>query len=132
MTGTTAEPPEAPLVDAATAARAVAAGALLVDVRSDAGRAAAGDLPGAVVVAKTEVARRFTPGGPDAVPGLTGRDRPVVVVCGSPAGSAPVAAQLLAAGFTDVVHVDGGVPGVEGRRAARGRTRGLDGALTGP
>ena len=103
-------PAEAPLVDAASAGRAVQEGALLVDVRSDAGRAAAGGLPQAVVVAKTEVAERFAVGAPTAVPQLRDRDQPIVVVCGSPAGSGPVVAQLLAAGFTDVVHVAGGFP----------------------
>lgn len=32
------------------------------------------------------------------------------MICGSPAGSGPVTAELLAAGFTDVVQVDGGFP----------------------
>lgn len=102
--------PEAPLVDAATAGRAVAGGALFVDVRSDAGRAAHGALPQAVVVAKTEVGEKFAVGGPDALPQLTGKDQEIVVICGSPAGSGPVTAELLAAGFTDVVQVDGGFP----------------------
>ena len=103
-------PARAPLVDAASAGRAVAAGALLVDVRSDAGRAAAGGLPGALVVAKDEVAQRFALGTSTALPQVTSRDQPIVVVCGSPAGSGPAAAELLAAGFTDVVHVEGGFP----------------------
>ncbi|NAZ88383.1 rhodanese-like domain-containing protein [Kineococcus indalonis] len=104
------DPAQAPLVDAASAGRAVAAGALLVDVRSDAGRAAAGELPGALVVGKTEVAQRFALGTSTALPQVTSEDQPIVVVCGSPAGSGPVAAELLAAGFTDVVHVEGGFP----------------------
>ncbi|WP_432520254.1 rhodanese-like domain-containing protein [Kineococcus sp. SYSU DK006] len=103
-------PTEAPLVDAASAGRAVDGGALLVDVRSEAGRAAAGGLPQAVVVAKDEVAQRFAAGAPGALEQLRGPDQPVVVICGSPAGSGPVTAQLLAAGFTDVVHVAGGFP----------------------
>ncbi|WP_432562255.1 rhodanese-like domain-containing protein [Kineococcus sp. SYSU DK003] len=102
--------PEAPLVDAETAGRAVAGGALFVDVRSEAGRASAGDLPQAVVVAKTEVAQKFAVGEPTALPQLTGLDQEIVVICGSPAGSGPVTAELLAAGFTDVVQVDGGFP----------------------
>ncbi|WP_432513242.1 rhodanese-like domain-containing protein [Kineococcus sp. SYSU DK001] len=108
-----AVPLGAPLVDAGTAGRAVAGGALLVDVRSDAGRAAHGALPQAVVVGKDEVGPRFTLGGPRALPQLTGLDQGIVVVCGSPAGSGPVAAELLAAGFTDVVHVEGGFPAWE-------------------
>jgi len=102
--------PEAPLVDAGTAGRAVAGGALFVDVRSDAGRAAAGDLPQAVVVAKTEVGEKFAVGEPTALPQLTGKDQEIVVICGSPAGSGPVTAELLAAGFTNVVQVEGGFP----------------------
>lgn len=106
----TADPAQAPLVTASTAGAAVAAGALLVDVRSAAGRASAGDLPDAVVVAKDEVDRRFTPGTEDTLPQVTSPDRPIVVVCGSPAGSGPFADRLLELGFTDVVHVDGGFP----------------------
>ncbi|MEW1957915.1 rhodanese-like domain-containing protein [Kineococcus sp. NPDC059986] len=102
--------PEAPLVDAETAGRAVAGGALFVDVRSDAGRAAHGELPQAVVVAKTEVGRAFAVGEPGALEQLTGKDQEIVVICGSPAGSGPVTAELLAAGFRDVVQVDGGFP----------------------
>jgi rhodanese-related sulfurtransferase len=102
--------PEAPLVDAETAGRAVAGGALFVDVRSDAGRASAGDLPQAVVVAKTEVGQKFAVGEPGALEQLTGKDQEIVVICGSPAGSGPVTAELLAAGFTNVVQVEGGFP----------------------
>ncbi|WP_432544033.1 rhodanese-like domain-containing protein [Kineococcus sp. SYSU DK002] len=102
--------PAAPSVDALTAGRAVAGGALLVDVRSDAGRAAHGGLPQAVVVATTDVGPAFTVGGPGALPQLTGLDQEIVVICGSTAGSGPVAAELLAAGFTNVVQVDGGFP----------------------
>ena len=37
-------------------------------------------------------------------------DTPIVVVCGSVRGSGPVAAELRAKGFTNVVHVEGGFP----------------------
>lgn len=95
-------PVEAPLVTAAAARGAVGAGALLVDVRSEAGRASAGELTGALVVAEDDA-------DPGAALGVR-TDHPVVVVCGSPAGSGPFTARLLALGFTDVVHVEGGFP----------------------
>ena len=88
----------------------VAAGALLIDVRSDAGRAAAGTIPAATVVAKTAVAQRFALDSPDRIAAVTSFDTPIVVLCGSVLGSGPVAAQLIELGFTDITHVDGGFP----------------------
>lgn len=100
----------APLVTPAQAAAIVEAGGVLIDVRSETGRRTAGVLPGAAVVAKDEVDSRFDLGSPDAVPGVTSKSTPVVIACGSVRGSGPVAAQLIADGFTNVVHVDGGFP----------------------
>jgi len=74
-------------------------GALLVDVRSDAGRAAAGTVPGAVVVAKSDVI---------GFAEQQDADREIVVFCGSIEGSGPFVDYLSAQGFTGVAHVDGG------------------------
>src|SRR6478672_2937406 len=57
----------APLVSPAQALALVEAGAILIDVRSDAGRLSDGALPGAAVVAKDEVESRFDIGSPNAV-----------------------------------------------------------------
>lgn len=100
----------APLVTPAQAAERVAAGAALIDVRSPAGRAAAGSIPGATVVAKTEVAQRFDLDSPDLPTRVSSHESPVVIVCGSVLGSGPVAAELVSLGFTDVVQVEGGFP----------------------
>jgi rhodanese-related sulfurtransferase len=98
--------PAAPaLKPAADAAADVAHGALLVDVRSAGGRAAHGDIPGATLADRTDLDALF---GPAHAPVIS-IDTPVVVVCGSPAGSGPVAEQLAARGYT-VTHVDGGFP----------------------
>lgn len=97
----------APLVTAQDAARRVADGAVLIDVRSDAGRAEAGELPGARVVAKSRIA---------TLDGLA-LDTPVVLFCGSVRGSGPSAQALRERGFTNVVHVEGGFPAL---RAATG------------
>ncbi|MCU1423967.1 MAG: Rhodanese domain protein [Microbacteriaceae bacterium] len=84
---------------AAAARDRVESGALLVDVRSDAGRAASGAITGASIVAKTDVAAFAATQDPN---------REVVIFCGTTAGSAPVVAALAEAGFTAVSHVEGG------------------------
>ena len=100
----------APLVTPDQVVAKVDAGAVLVDVRSDAGRAAAGVLSGATVVAKDQLDERFALDSPDRVPEVESADTPIVIVCGSVRGSGPVAAELIRRGFTDVVHVEGGFP----------------------
>lgn len=84
----------------ADAARSrIEAGALLIDVRSAAGRESAGTIPGATVVAKDEVA---------AFAARTAPDSDIVVFCGSIDGSGPFVDFLDEHGFTHVDHVDGG------------------------
>ena len=84
----------------------VAVGALLIDVRSAAGRASAGEIPGATLADRDNLDALF---GPSDNPAVT-LDTPVVIVCGSVNGSGPVAEALAARGYTDVSHVDGGFP----------------------
>ena len=74
-------------------------GALLIDVRSEAGRAANGAIEGATVVAKDDVA---------AFAETLDKDQEVVIFCGTTAGSGPVADYLDDSGFTAVRHVEGG------------------------
>ena len=100
----------APLVAPDAAAQRVAQGAVLVDVRSDAGRATTGSIPGAHVVDRYRVDEAFDLAGASRLAPVVSLDTPVVVVCGSVRGSGPVAAALRAQGFTDVVHVEGGAP----------------------
>lgn len=84
---------------AAQARDRVERGALLVDVRSDAGREASGSIEGAIVVAKADVA---------AFAETLDTDREIVIFCGTTTGSGPVADYLDDHGFTAVSHVDGG------------------------
>lgn len=98
----------APLVTPQDAARRIEQGAVVIDVRSDAGREKDGRLPGATIVDRYALDGPFTPGAPGSLVDST--DQPVVVVCGSVRGSGPVAAELIRRGFTDVVHVEGGFP----------------------
>jgi len=96
-----------PLLTPATDAGArVAAGAFLVDVRSEAGRATAGAIPGATVTDREDLDAIF---GTASAPAVS-LDTPIVVVCGSERGSGPVAEALAARGYTDVSHVAGGFP----------------------
>jgi len=84
---------------AAAARERVDRGALLIDVRSDAGRAATGAIEGATVVLKEDVA---------AFAATLDTDQEVVIFCGTTAGSGPVADYLDEQGFTAVSHVEGG------------------------
>jgi rhodanese-related sulfurtransferase len=93
-------------LEAVRAAVRVTQGAHLIDVRSDAGRDATGAIPHATIADRNDL---------DAIFGAVGApvialDQPVVVVCGSEKGSAPVVAALRERGYTDVVHVAGGFP----------------------
>jgi rhodanese-related sulfurtransferase len=99
----------APLVTAGEAVARVAAGAVLVDVRSDAGRAQDGAAPAARVVAKDAIAQD----GAAALDGVP-KDAEIVLFCGSVHGSGPTARSLFQQGFTNVVHVDGGFPALKG------------------
>ncbi|MBM9469591.1 NtaA/DmoA family FMN-dependent monooxygenase [Nakamurella leprariae] len=85
------------LVDAAEAVRRVAAGAALFDVRNT----PTDPVDGAVPVAKDALVRAVAEAG-------IARHQPVVVYCGSIAGSGPAADALSAAGWSQVSHVDGG------------------------
>ncbi|MGN6126126.1 MAG: rhodanese-like domain-containing protein [Humibacter sp.] len=96
------------LVTANLASAAVAGGALLVDVRSAGNREQNGAIPGAVIADRTRIPEQFALDSHAALPGVTSHDRPIVVICGSVNGSLPVATELLALGFRNVVHFDGG------------------------
>ncbi|MFE4833522.1 rhodanese-like domain-containing protein [Arthrobacter sp. NPDC056691] len=98
------------LVSADEAARLIGAGALLIDVRSDKGRASTGSVPAAVVVDRENVAQDFGPESPARLTGVTGTDQQIVVFCGSVNGSRPVAEKLKLLGYSRAVHVDGGFP----------------------
>lgn len=109
----------APLVSPEDAATHLAAGGLLLDVRSDAGRASTGSIEGARVTDRSNLGPELDPDASlGALASASGGarlpvslDTPIVVVCGSERGSGPVAAELIARGYTDVRQVDGGAPG---------------------
>ncbi|KQQ82421.1 rhodanese-like domain-containing protein [Pseudarthrobacter sp. SL88] len=98
------------LVTAAEAAQLIAGGALLVDVRSDAGRNSTGAIPGALVVDRGRVEEDFGPQSEERLAQVEGTDQNIVVFCGSVNGSGPVARKLELLGYANAVHVDGGFP----------------------
>jgi len=109
-TGTTTEPGSAPLITAEEARQRVADGAVLLDTRSPGGREKTGPIDGAVIVDRDALEAEFGFESPDRHQEVAALDTPIVVVCGSVNGSGPVAEALIARGFVNVVHVDGGAP----------------------
>jgi rhodanese-related sulfurtransferase len=98
------------LISADEAARLIGEGALLIDVRSDKGRASTGSVPAAVVVDREKVAQDFGPESSFRLAGVTGTDQQIVAFCGSVNGSRPVVEKLRLLGYSRAVHVDGGFP----------------------
>lgn len=101
---------DAPLITAEQAAQRAAEGALVIDVRSDAGRARDGVIPGSVRADRTALDAQFLIDSPEKLAEVTEWDQDIVIVCGTIDGSGPVAEYLRAQGFSNVAHVDGGFP----------------------
>jgi rhodanese-related sulfurtransferase len=99
---------EPDLLAAAEAAVWVHNGAVLLDVRSEPTRERVGGIAGAIVVDRERLPQLFGADSPDRLPQVHSDQHPIVVVCGSVAGSQPVADWLVEHGHTAVAHVDGG------------------------
>lgn len=88
---------------------AVAAGALLIDTRTDRQRAVQGDLPGAIVIDRTVLEWRLDPASDSRIPEATGHDLHIVVVCRQGYSSSLAAASLRAIGLYRATDLAGGV-----------------------
>jgi rhodanese-related sulfurtransferase len=93
---------------------AAAAGALVVDTRTDAQRRRQGELPrdllpGVLVVDRTVLEWRLDPGSAVRLPEATSYDRQVVVVCRQGFSSSLAAASLRALGLRSATDLAGGV-----------------------
>ena len=88
---------------------AVAAGALLVDTRTESQRGEQGELPGAVVIDRTVLEWRLDPVCPWRIPEATSYDLQVVVVCRHGYSSSLAAASLRAIGLRRATDLIGGV-----------------------
>jgi rhodanese-related sulfurtransferase len=90
------------------AARRVAGGAVLVDIRPQSTREAEGEVPGAVVVERNHLEWRFDPESDSRLPEATGYDVDVVVMCQEGYTSSLAADALRSLGLTRAADVDGG------------------------
>jgi rhodanese-related sulfurtransferase len=88
---------------------AAAAGALLVDTRTEAQRREQGEVPGAIVIDRTVLEWRLDPAGAHRIPEATGPDLQVVVLCRQGYSSSLAAASLRAVGLRRATDVVGGV-----------------------
>ena len=89
------------------ALRAVSAGAVLVDIRPAAQRAAEGEIPGALIVERNVLEWRFDPASAARLP-QAGYDLQVIVVCSEGYTSSLAAAALQDLGIRRATDLDGG------------------------
>ncbi|HWC78945.1 MAG TPA: rhodanese-like domain-containing protein [Pseudonocardiaceae bacterium] len=88
-------------------ARLLRDGALVVDIRPYADRAAEGEIPGSVPVERIVLEWRLDPNGSHRLPGFT-VDTPVVVVCNEGYSSSLAARDLKRLGLRSVTDLIGG------------------------
>ena len=98
----------APRVRAEDLGAVMAAGALVVDTRSEAQRREHGELPGAVVVERNVLEWRLDPASAHRLPEAGGYDRHIVVVCNEGYASSLAAASLQDLGLVNATDLDGG------------------------
>jgi rhodanese-related sulfurtransferase len=89
------------------AQRAVSAGAVLVDIRPAAQRAAEGEIPGALIVERNVLEWRFDPASAARLPQAS-YDAHVIVVCSAGFTSSLAAAALQDLGIRHATDLDGG------------------------
>jgi rhodanese-related sulfurtransferase len=94
---------------------AQAAGAVLIDTRTESQRAETGELPGAIVIDRTVLEWRLDPASSDRIPEADSYDRLIIVACRQGYSSSLAAASLRRMGLTRATDL---VDGVEGWRAA--------------
>ena len=84
------------------------AGALLIDIRPAAQRAAHGGVPGALVIERNVLEWRLDPAGAFRLPEVTDHTRKLIVLCQQGYASSLAAASLAALGYTRPADVIGG------------------------
>ena len=92
----------------AETAEALAAGALVVDIRPTEQRGRDGELPGARVIERNVLEWRLDPASPHRIPEVTGHDQVVVIVCSEGYMSSLAAATLQELGFRHATDLIGG------------------------
>ncbi|MEV6902928.1 rhodanese-like domain-containing protein [Amycolatopsis sp. NPDC051372] len=94
-------------VPPARAAALQAEGALIVDIRPHANRAAEGEIPGAVVVERIHLEWRLAPDSDWRLPDVT-PDTTAIVVCNEGYSSSLAAADLQRLGLKNATDLEGG------------------------
>ncbi|MFI5777647.1 rhodanese-like domain-containing protein [Nocardia sp. NPDC051570] len=94
-------------VDPQQAAALHADGALLVDIRPHADRAAEGEIPGAIIVERIVLEWRLDPIGDHRLPALA-PDTPVILICNEGYASSLAAADAQHLGLTHATDLIGG------------------------
>jgi rhodanese-related sulfurtransferase len=92
----------------AEALAACAAGATLIDIRPAAQRAAAGEIPGSVVIERNHLEWRLDPASDARLPWVTGYDARPIVICEEGYTSSLAAAALQDLGLAAATDVTGG------------------------
>ena len=87
-------------------------GALIVDIRPVEQRTRDGELPGAVVVDRNVLEWRLDPTSPNRIPGVTGPDQPIVLVCNEGYASSLAALSLQKLALAKATDLDGGFQGL--------------------
>jgi rhodanese-related sulfurtransferase len=90
------------------AEQAIRAGALLVDIRPAAQRAAEGEVPGAIAVERNVLEWRFDPASSTRLPQASGYDLQVIVMCSEGYTSSLAAASLQDLGLGKATDLAGG------------------------
>ena len=95
-------------LDPAQASAAIAAGALLIDIRAESQRAADGVVPGSTFVARNVLEWRCDPSSPHRDPDIDGRERQLIIMCNEGYQSSLAAATLHELGLTSATDLVGG------------------------
>jgi rhodanese-related sulfurtransferase len=90
------------------AAVAVSQGALLVDIRPVAQRAAEGDVPGALIIERNVLEWRLDPASPNRIPEASSYDVQIVLLCSGGYATSLAAAALHDLGLHRATDVIGG------------------------
>lgn len=91
------------------AAAATRSGSLLIDTRTEMQRAEQGELPGALVIARTVLEWRLDPACEARIPEATSYDTEIIVVCRQGFSSSLAAASLRTVGLRRATDLIGGV-----------------------
>ena len=94
-------------LDPLAAAKAVEAGAALIDIRPEAQRRADGEIPGAILIDRNVLEWRLDPASAHRLPDVARRDRLIIVLCNEGYASSLAAATLRELGLQSADVIGG-------------------------